>query len=45
MAKGATGGAFTVTPKKKRKGDHAKTKSTKNKGAHKYKKAYRGQGK
>jgi hypothetical protein len=45
MAKGTTGGAFNATPKKKRKGVHAKTKSTKNKGAQKYKKAYKGQGK
>lgn len=44
MAKGTTGGAFTAIPKKKRKGVHSKTKSTKNKGAQKYKKAYKGQG-
>lgn len=31
--------------KKKRPGVHAKTKTTKNKGAQKYKKPYRGQGK
>jgi len=45
MAKGTTGGAFTATPKKKRKGVHAKTKTTKNKGAANYKKSYKGQGK
>lgn len=45
MAKATTGAAFHATPKKKRKGVHAKNKSTKNKGAQKYKKAYKGQGK
>jgi hypothetical protein len=45
MSKVTTGTAFHATPKKKRKGVHAKTKTTKNKGAHKYKKAYKGQGK
>jgi hypothetical protein len=45
MAKATTGVAFKSTPKKKRKGVHAKTKSTKNKGAQKYKKPYKGQGK
>jgi hypothetical protein len=45
MAKNATGGAFTESPKKKRKGVHAKTKTTKNKGASNYKKSYKGQGK
>jgi hypothetical protein len=44
MAKGTTGGSIQATPKKKRKGVHSKTKSTKNKGAQKYKKAYKGQG-
>lgn len=44
MAKNATGGAFTETPKKKRKVVHAKTKTTKNKGADNYKKSNKGQG-
>jgi len=45
MAKPTAGGAFNAVPKKKRKGVHAKTKTTKNKGAQKYKKQYKGQGK
>lgn len=44
MAKGTTGGAFQATPKKKRKGVHAKTKTTKNKGADNYVKSNKGQG-
>ena len=37
-------GSFDIV-KKKRKGVHAKTKSTSNKGAQNYKKKYKGQGK
>ena len=37
------GGSFDK-PRKRRKGIHAKTKSTSNKGAQNYKKSYRGQG-
>ena len=45
MAKGLTLGNYFATPKKKRKGVHAKTKQSKSKGSQHYKKPYRGQGK
>ena len=39
-----SGGSFDK-PRKRRKGVHAKTKSSANKGAQNYKKPYQGQGK
>lgn len=36
--------SFRSKPKKKRKGVHAKTKSSSNKGSKLYKKTYKGQG-
>jgi hypothetical protein len=44
MAKVTTGVSFHSKPKKKRKGVHAKTKISKNKGSQNYKKQYKGQG-
>ncbi len=41
----ATTSLHLEKPKKRRKGVHAKTKTTKNKGAANYKKPYQGQGK
>lgn len=43
MAK-VTSISFLEKPKKTRKGVHAKTKTSKNKGSQNYKKPYRGQG-
>ena len=45
MAKGLTLGNYVGSPKKKRPGIHAKSKTSKLKGSKHYQKAYRGQGK
>jgi hypothetical protein len=45
MAKTSTSVLVKEKPKKVRKGVHAKTKSSKNKGSQNYKKTYKGQGK
>lgn len=45
MAKGLTLGNYVDSPKKKRPGVHAKSKTSKLKSSKKYKKIYRGQGK
>jgi len=45
MAKGINLGNYMEMPKKKRKGVHAKSKSSKIKNSKNYVKAYRGQGK
>ena len=45
MAKGLTLGNYVSSPKKKRPGIHAKSKTSKLKSSKKYKKIYRGQGK
>ena len=45
MAKGLTLGNYAGSPKHKRKGIHAKSKTSKLKGSKNYTKAYRGQGK
>lgn len=45
MAKNSTAVLTKEKPKKVRKGIHAKTKSSKNKGSQNYKKPYKGQGK
>jgi len=45
MAKAKGSSLLLVKPKKSRKGVHAKTKSSKNKGSANYKKRNRGQGK
>ena len=44
MAKTSTAVLTQAKPKKVRKGVHAKTKSSKNKGSQNYKKMYKGQG-
>lgn len=44
MAKAASGVSFHAKPKRSRKGVHAKTKTSKNKGSQNYKKKYKGQG-
>ena len=44
MAKAKYGSDAVITPKKKRKGVHAKSKNSKHKGAKHYAKKYRGQG-
>ena len=44
MAKIASGGLRIESPKKKRSGVHAKTKTSTNKGSQNYKKRYKGQG-
>lgn len=44
MAKVTSSVSFLEKPKKTRKGVHAKTKTSKNKGSQNYKKPYRGQG-
>lgn len=44
MAKAAPQSNVQTKPKKVRKGVHAKTKSSKNKGSQNYKKVYKGQG-
>ena len=45
MAQGLTLGNYIDSPKKKRPGTHAKSKSSKLKSSKNYTKAYRGQGK
>ncbi len=45
MAKGLTLGNYLAKPKRKRKGVHAKSKSSKLKTSRNYQKTYRGQGK
>ena len=45
MAKGINLGNYMERPKRKRKGVHAKSKSSKIKNSKNYVKAYRGQGK
>ena len=44
MAKAQSTTAFQKKPKTSRKGVHAKTKTSKNKGSQNYKKSYKGQG-
>ena len=44
MAKVKYGSEALVTPKRKRKGVHAKSKNSKHKGSKFYSKSYRGQG-
>tara|TARA_B100001287_G_scaffold265177_1_gene257817 strand:- start:1844 stop:1981 length:138 start_codon:yes stop_codon:yes gene_type:complete len=44
MAKGLTLGNYAGSPKRKRPGVHAKSKSSKLKTSRNYKKGYRGQG-
>ena len=44
MAKVKYGSETLITPKRKRKGVHAKSKNSKHKGAKYYAKKYRGQG-
>jgi len=44
MAKIKYGSEALITPKRKRKGVHAKSKNSKHKGAKNYAKKYRGQG-